>query len=360
MYKEIKIAHMADIHLGRRFESIKAGRFNADIKRQEIWKSFENSLNICKDLDIQYVILAGDIYEKEYFTQTDFDRLSDIFNRYEFEFIYIAGNHDYLRYAIKHNIGSFPNNVKVLGANLDYIEYESSKLRFHGFSWDKEIVEKIDLNNIDIDRAYKNILILHADYLPNDEYLYYRADELPMEKFDYIALGHIHKPTKLSENTFYSGSLEPLSFKEDEAHGFRIFTIDEHGLKDTEFIASSIRNYHNIEINIESDESFGDIRKKFLDIKNRNKDYFRINLKGFYDSSFNIESLYESLSDYFYYIEIKDMRETQWDMSEIEKLYEDTIVKNFIDNILNDENIEEVYKDKIIKKGLEVLLTGVN
>jgi exonuclease SbcD len=54
--------------------------------------------------------------------------------------------------------------------------------------------------------------------------------------FDYIALGHIHNPQKLSEKIRYSGSPVPLSFSErEDAKGFVLLKADD-GVLRPEFI----------------------------------------------------------------------------------------------------------------------------
>ena len=49
--------------------------------------------------------------------------------------------------------------------------------------------------------------------------------------FDYIALGHIHKPIIISDNMAYCGSPEPLDFGEIGEHGIIQGIIEGRGLK---------------------------------------------------------------------------------------------------------------------------------
>lgn len=47
--------------------------------------------------------------------------------------------------------------------------------------------------------------------------------------YDYLALGHIHMPQKISSRAYYCGSPIPLSFTEDYDHYVNIVEIDCHG-----------------------------------------------------------------------------------------------------------------------------------
>lgn len=47
--------------------------------------------------------------------------------------------------------------------------------------------------------------------------------------FDYLALGHIHKPQQINSRVRYSGSPIPLSFTEDYPHSVSLVEINAHG-----------------------------------------------------------------------------------------------------------------------------------
>ncbi|MCC8039021.1 MAG: exonuclease subunit SbcD [Bacteroidales bacterium] len=51
------------------------------------------------------------------------------------------------------------------------------------------------------------------------------------EGYDYLALGHIHMPQKISERAYYSGSPIPLSFTEDYDHYVNVVEIARRGEK---------------------------------------------------------------------------------------------------------------------------------
>ena len=50
-----------------------------------------------------------------------------------------------------------------------------------------------------------------------------------MEAFDYVALGHLHAPQKVSKNAYYSGTPLPYSFSEKD-HQKRFLVLDTEDL----------------------------------------------------------------------------------------------------------------------------------
>jgi exonuclease SbcD len=56
------------------------------------------------------------------------------------------------------------------------------------------------------------------------------VDSLPLDllkDFDYVALGHIHKPQKISEKAYYSGSPIPLRFSETAEKSVMLLTVTD-------------------------------------------------------------------------------------------------------------------------------------
>lgn len=55
--------------------------------------------------------------------------------------------------------------------------------------------------------------------------------------FDYVALGHLHRPQAITETVHYSGSPLPYSFSEgDDTKGVRIIDLDQRGITSQAFV----------------------------------------------------------------------------------------------------------------------------
>lgn len=147
---------------------------------------------------------------------------------------------------------------------------------------------------------------------------------LPLElfkepKFDYVALGHIHKQQVLSKNppVVYSGSIERIDFgEEEEEKGFYEVEIKE-GLKKTEFkfIKLPARKFKTIQINVpDKQERVGEYIKKEIEKEDVKEAIVRVNIKSksLIDSILFEEDLKEALAPAYYVAAItKETEEPQ-------------------------------------------------
>jgi len=99
------------------------------------------------------------------------------------------------------------------------------------------------------------------------------------EKFDYVALGHIHKPQVIADNIRYSGSIIPFSFGEIETK--KIFVIDSENMnvleKDIPNFRKLFRLNGEFEELLDKLEEIKDIENPpFVEIESKNLSLFEI------------------------------------------------------------------------------------
>ena len=93
----IKVVHTGEIHLGLQFNSVSFNRDTAHYRRAELWSTFKRIVDYSQDEDMDFLLIAGDLFESKYFTLGDMMRLRDIFKAAEdVNIVIAAGNHDYL------------------------------------------------------------------------------------------------------------------------------------------------------------------------------------------------------------------------------------------------------------------------
>ncbi len=205
-------------------------------------------------------------------------------------------------------------------------------------------------------------MILHGDiYDRNSVYLPLNKDYLDSLGFDYIGLGHIHKPNIISSKIAYCGSPEPLHFGEQGEHGIIQGIIDEEGTH-IDFIPISSRMFLEKSINLDPTHGYVDIInmiKSCDDKVSLNKNLYRIILEGIINREvkLDIEDVVSSLEEDFYYIELVNNTIMDYDIDSLEKENEDNIIGYFI-KAMKEKDLE----DKIIREalyiGLESLMKG--
>ncbi len=219
----VKFGHIADVHLG-------------GWKQQPLqdlnFESFRQSLDICINEKVDFLLIAGDLFDTAYppievlkETFSEFKKLREA----EIPCFIISGSHDYsvsgktfLEVLEK---AGFCKNVSEFEENEEEIILKPTIYRnvsLYGFPGKKSGLDIKDLKKIKLqDSSGFKILMLHTTLdkavgnLPIDSV---EADALP--QVDYCALGHIH--IRLQYKSFvYPGPLFPNNFAEleDLKHG---------------------------------------------------------------------------------------------------------------------------------------------
>ena len=251
----MKIIHLADLHIGKR-----VNEFSMIDDQKYILNQI---LEIIDKEKPDAVIIAGDVYDKQVPSIEAVELLdsfiSDISKRKTTTFI-ISGNHDsaerlafgsslmamgkiYIspvyngkisKYTLKNDFGSAnfyllpfvkPNHVKRFFPD-EKIESYTDAIR-------------VVINNLKLDTSEINILIAHqfvtgASRTESEEISVGGLDNVDasvFDDFDYVALGHIHRPQKIgTERIRYCGT--PLKYSFSEVNDTKSVSIIEINSKD--------------------------------------------------------------------------------------------------------------------------------
>lgn len=251
----MKIIHLADLHIGKR-----VNEFSMIDDQKYILNQI---LEIIDKEKPDAVIIAGDVYDKQVPSIEAVELLdsfiSDISKRQTTTFI-ISGNHDsaerlafgsslmamgkiYIspvyngkisKYTLKNDFGSVnfyllpfvkPNHVKRFFPD-EKIESYTDAIR-------------VVVDNLKLDTSEINILIAHqfvtgASRTESEEISVGGLDNVDasvFEDFDYVALGHIHRPQKIgTERIRYCGT--PLKYSFSEVNDTKSVSIIEINSKE--------------------------------------------------------------------------------------------------------------------------------
>ncbi|MFX0138105.1 MAG: exonuclease SbcCD subunit D [Candidatus Hodarchaeota archaeon] len=255
----VKIAHLADTHLGFRLRWGLINRWKEpnkitwyEDKIYQAWKLIFKEILKVKD-EIDCVIHAGDIYHTPFkgygFPPIENARsilvntLNDFFKETneKIPFILIDGNHgiypEYYYSPIDPIKKLFPNFHYFSKDDLRSAIREKSRLSFriedkkinfnlfpyfdYSFIKEYENAYKEWVNSVQTPiEGYLNIAVVHG--MKSDQTLYSKILE---QNYDYIALGHLHKREKLNEKTYNAGSIYPLVFGE-EGHEWGMLFVE--------------------------------------------------------------------------------------------------------------------------------------
>ena len=262
----MKILHTSDWHLGHSFYGY---------ERTEEHLSFLKQLcNIIRNENPDALIISGDIYDSVVPSIT----VQKLYNRMILELraaaptmkiIITAGNHDSssrlelngeLWNAFNVQIvGNIERNDNVVNYEKHIIEITDSSKKIKGYiiavpyiyhanypAADNDTQSRMrsfhqQLINRVIERNGANRPIIMTGHLAvsgadikghetTHTRLVYESIEELGEGYDYIALGHIHRPQTVTSNkkARYSGSPIPINFDEDYPHSITIVEIENH------------------------------------------------------------------------------------------------------------------------------------
>lgn len=340
----LKLVHIADVHLEKSLRSSSYPISFAKDRREDLWSSLNKVLGTG---GADLVLVCGDLFEEEFFTRDHIFKLEHILaNHSEKKIIICPGNHDPL-WAYKDL--SLPDNVYLFTSDtLDYFEFADIKTRVYGLSWLDRSYGKAEVN-VDLDPDYINILMTHGDAL-QDSGPYRPIDIDAIEKlgFTYIALGHIHKPMKLTDRAFYPGCLEPTDFGEEGPRGYMEVILGPNEYQ-ANFVESSIRKFTKREIILDPQLSERDILNVIRQASDSTS-FQRIRLKGLV--SMKIYALMDTICqlarDSFYYVEfINDTSICPEQIShELRPIVEEVFL--FIEQNDMDEKVIKRAKEKFI------------
>lgn len=250
----MKFIHLADLHIGKR-----VGEFNMIEDQKFIHKKI---LEIIQDAEPDAVILAGDIYDKSVPSGEAVEILDNFLTEIaarKVQLYIVSGNHDS---AERLNFGSrimqqngvniagtFSGEVKHLKVNDKYGPINIFLLPFvkpaiiRSFFIDKEIdsyetAVKAVIDSVTINEAERNVLIAHQFITSGNKQPEQSESETisiggldnidtsVFDPFDYVALGHLHKPQSIGRSSIrYCGS--PLKYSFSETYHNKSATIIE-------------------------------------------------------------------------------------------------------------------------------------
>ncbi len=352
----MKFIHIADMHFDCPFTNLSDKENFGEIRRLEQRKAFKQIINYIKENEIEYLFIAGDLYEEKYIKKTTIDFINNLFKEIPNTKIYITpGNHDPLIKNSFYNNFEWNNNVHIFGNAVEIIK--NIDVDIYGYGFDDYYLKEEKIDNIEIENKNKiNILITHGTLdgasLEEREYNSIPKRKLEAKGFDYVALGHIHKTNyNQNENIIYPGSTVSIGFDELGKHGMVEGEIVNKKLT-TKFIPIETTEFEELELDITEIISKEELIEKIKELNLEENKLYKIILIGKRNFEIDTFDLYKySLDEKI--IKIKDKTKLNYDLSKIKN---DTTLKGlFAGEILDRLNKCQTEEErKIIEKAIEI------
>ncbi len=224
----MKFAHLADCHLG--------GWRHPELQQLN-FESFKYALRLCKKDKIDFVLIAGDLFDSAY---PPIETIKDTFDEFRklkeagIPVFLIAGSHDYSvsgkSFLDVLEKAGFATNVHKFEERNGEIILEPTiykNVAIYGFPGKKTGLEVYDLERIKLQDSpgLFKILMLHTtlkDALPGLDIPAVDTAKLP--KVDYTAMGHLHLLYE-KDRRVYGGPIYPNNASELEDLKYGVFYI---------------------------------------------------------------------------------------------------------------------------------------
>ncbi|MCQ2507934.1 MAG: DNA repair exonuclease [Dorea sp.] len=346
----MKFLHIADVHLGAKPDS---GKLLSGIREKEIWTSLKHVLEVCRDDQVDLLLIAGDLFHRQPLLR-ELKELNSIFAiAPDTEIVIIAGNHDHMKSNSYYLTFRWESHVHMITSDeMDVVILPKIETAVYGFSYhEREITE----NRYHNQRAQKlekyEILLAHGG---DEKHVPFQRGELMGLGYDYIALGHIHRPGALLEDTIcYAGALEPIDKNDVGIHGFIVGELTDQGCS-AKFIPCALREYIHMDLPVSPElTNYSLMEKLRTEMRERgSQNLFKVTLTGYRDPdiTFTVDDLYYAGN----VVEIIDTTKPAYDYETLRKNNMDNILGLFIDSFKGVE--EDSLEYKALSEGVQALL----
>ena len=327
----MRFIHLADVHLG----AVPDRGYPWSARREEeIWDTFRRVITQIQADPVDILLIAGDLFHRQPLHR-ELVEVAYLFSLIPQTRVYLmAGNHDYLSEESFYREIEFPPNVFLFQSEEpERVKDPILPVYIYGLSYEHQEIVKPLYDEIvpwveeGEDEDAMHILLAHGG---DEKHIPLNPRELSRTGFDYVALGHIHKPDMIIPHyVAYSGALEPIDRGDKGSHGYVLGYTQEGRLR-TRFVPFATRSYLDLEIEV----SYKDTR---YTVEDRAREaihqagaanIYCIRLKG----QCSLEQLFffDRLKKVGNILEVIDETRPGYDIPELYERYRGTLIGDFI------------------------------
>jgi DNA repair exonuclease SbcCD nuclease subunit len=243
-HRPLRIAHLADTHLGYRALGRSCPETGRNQRSVDIERAFMATIEDILRRNVDLIVHAGDLFHHtrpSWSTLRCFVRTMRRIEEAGIPTIVIGGNHDTPRLRTSGSVFgllelALPAIRFAAGYDLEEIPYNDHTLTVHAVPHGALTgpISPVPYPNA----RHRNVLVTHgltpsvqlrggASYEPGEELL---AADLLGHDIDYVALGHFHLAGDQGRNAWYAGSTERMGWGDEKVNpGYLLVTLSDPG-----------------------------------------------------------------------------------------------------------------------------------
>lgn len=321
----MRFIHIADVHLGAQPD---AGTAYSAARPQEIWDSFSRVIALCEEEKTDVLLIAGDLFHRQPLLR-ELKEVNYLFSTLSHtQVVFIVGNHDYMKKGSYYRTFQWCENVHpLLGSEMGYIMLPEYDLAVYGLSYHTREIREERYHVKAPGAAAYEILLAHGG---DEKHIPVRKEVLESSGFDYIALGHIHKPQALIKDlAVYAGALEPVDKNDTGEHGFVRGEITENGTH-VEFVPSASREYIHLALRVNENMTNGSLRDYIQSVieKRGVQNIYKFILRGSRDADVEFDTEHMDVCGNI--LEIEDETRAAYNYEELYEENRDNLIGKYI------------------------------
>ena len=213
----MRFIHISDVHLGVEPD---VGHEWSKKRARDIWDSFGEVVLEAGRQKVDFLFISGDLFHRQPLKR-ELKEVNYLFEQIPaVKVVLMAGNHDYLQ--PKSYYLDFPWAVNVsffAKEEIEAFDFPEENVTVYGLSyWHQQIAQRLYDELRIQDEQRLNILLAHGG---TEKQIPFLPRQILENGVDYIAAGHIHKPSHMMEDAaVMAGALEPVDCNDTGSHGY--------------------------------------------------------------------------------------------------------------------------------------------
>lgn len=300
-------------------------------------------IEVCEKEKTDLLLIAGDLFNRQPLLR-ELKEVDYLFSTLSHtKVILCAGNHDYIKKNSYYTTFKWSSNVHMFLENeLAKAEFPELDTAVYGLSYYKKEITEFLYDVEPEETGCKNkILLAHGG---DEKHIPFKKEMLLAHGYDYVALGHIHKPQELVTGRIaYAGALEGTDKNDTGVHGYRKGTIANRKCQ-SEFVPFASREYVHMEITISKEMTGFSIRNTLSHAMEERGIHhmYKIILTGFRSPELNLD--YSAMDIYGNIIEIVDQTKPAYDFEKLLRVNKDNLIGHFIQSFSGEKENSVEYE----------------